>query len=220
MKPQRLHQVLGALSVRHPIFHSEADFQHELAMELHRHDYAVRLEVPIQVNLRNQPVGIQLDLLAINKESGRKTAIELKYITVALEHHIQGETFCLSDNWGTNLSLFDALADLLRVAAVVKEGKADQGFSVFITNAETAWSRNVLNVPIMGREFSIHEGRQLEAGRRLDWSPTTPSVGSVSKKRLAPYAPVEIPSSQTCRWSDYSRLTGVGVKFRYLLLSA
>ena len=220
MKPQRLHQVLGALAVRRPIFHSEADFQHELAMELHRYDYAVRLEVPIQVNLRNHPVGIQLDLLTINQESGRKTAIELKYITVALEQQIQGETFCLSDNWGTNLSLFDVLADLVRVAAVVKAGKADQGFSVLITNAKTAWSRDVLTTKIMAREFSIHEGRQLEAGSRLDWTPPSPGVGSVSQKRLAPYAPVEIPRSQTCRWAEYSQLKGSSCTFRYLLLSA
>ena len=220
MKPEQLRQALGALGVRRPIFHSEADFQHELAIELQRNHYAVRLEVPIQVVLKNQPVGIQLDLLAINQESGQKTAIELKYITVALDHQIKGERFRLNGNWGTNLSLFDTLADLERVEAVVKAGYADQGFSVLITNAETAWSRDVLNTSIMAREFSIHEGRQLEAGSRLDWSPTTPSVGSVSKKRLAPYAPVEIPSSQTCQWNDYSKPTVGGGNFRYLILSA
>ena len=220
MKPEQLQQTLSALAVRRPLFHSEADFQHELAMDLARNHYAVRLEVPIQLALKNQPVGIQLDLLAINQESGQKTAIELKYITVALDHQNNGERFRLSGNWGTNLSLFDTLADLERVASVVKAGKADQGFSVLITNAETAWSRDVTHTSIMAREFSIHEGRQLEAGSRLDWSPTTPGVGSVSKKRLAPYAPVEIPRSQTCGWADYSQHKGAGCTFRYLLLSA
>jgi len=50
----QIEPVLASLSVRRPIFHSEADLQHELAHELRVHDpsLALRLEYPIGADKR------------------------------------------------------------------------------------------------------------------------------------------------------------------------
>ena len=220
MNTETLEKILTRVAARRPVFHSEADFQHELALELGRSHHAVRLEVPIQIKIKNQQVGIELDLLATDPESEVVSAIELKYITAPLEVTNGGESFSLSANWGTNLSLFDALADFERVGAAIMAGKAKQGFTILLTNSTTAWSRDVMNTSILARAFSIHEGRQLFAGEALDWCPPSPGVGSVSKKRLFPYAPVQIPKDQRCRWRDYSRVNGANGIFRYLMLEA
>jgi hypothetical protein len=41
-----VHQIMKTLAVERPVFHSEADFQHALAWELHRQmpEWAMRLE--------------------------------------------------------------------------------------------------------------------------------------------------------------------------------
>jgi hypothetical protein len=220
MNTDTLDKILTRVAARRPVFHSEADFQHALALELSRHHHAVRQEVPIQVKIKGQSVGVELDLLATDPESGVTSAIELKYISAPHDVTNGGEPFSLSANWGTNLSRFDALADLERVSAVIMAGKATQGFTILLTNASTAWSRDVMTTSIMARAFSIHEGRQFVAGETLDWFPPIPTVGSVSKKRLFPYAPVQIPKGQICRWRDYSKMKGANGVFRYLMLDA
>jgi hypothetical protein len=51
--------VLTALAKQRPIFHSEADFQHAIAWEIHKHlpRASVRLERPIASLLRGYPEG-------------------------------------------------------------------------------------------------------------------------------------------------------------------
>ena len=156
-----------------------------------------------------------------NPESGAITAIELKYVKSALSVMHENEKFSLSSGSPTNLSRFDCLADLERVAAIVAAERAKRGFTVFLTNLEEAWSRDVSHAPIKAQAFSLHEGRELVAGDSLDWTLPQPSVGSVSAKRLDPYAPILIPQTQTCSWNDYSKLpVETNGEFRYLLLES
>jgi len=68
MEENELHKALKYLSNRRPVFHSEADFQHELALELERFSYQVRLEVPKQIQLNGSNVKAEIDLL-IQKDS-------------------------------------------------------------------------------------------------------------------------------------------------------
>ena len=39
-----MHDILTDLAEKRSIFHSEADFQHALAWEMHRREYDIRLE--------------------------------------------------------------------------------------------------------------------------------------------------------------------------------
>jgi hypothetical protein len=221
MNPDYLHKTLKALSVRRPIFHSEADFQHELALELNQAGWACRLEVPIEISLKGERVKAEIDLVARSEKEGVSTAIELKYVSSKLLASFNGEEFNLAQNWGVNLSRFDCLADWQRVASIVDSGFVQRGFAVFMTNCEDAWLRDISNVknPPMAKEMSIHEGRDFKKDASLDWFPEAPKVGSVSGKRLHPYAPIVCPESCVCSWTDYSRVSdGKNGRFRYLIL--
>lgn len=221
MKADELHFVLRELSKRRPIFHSEADFQHELALELNRSGWECRLEVPITIKVKGEKAKAEVDLLARSNKAETFYAIELKYVSAKLKASYREESFDLSQNWGVNLSRFDCLADWQRLASIVDSGSAQAGFAVFMTNYEDAWTRDLAKAknPPMAREMSIHEGRNFRKGDALDWHPQTPSVGAVSKKRLPPYSPIICPASVSCVWTDYSheRAEKNG-QFRYLLL--
>ncbi len=221
MNATELRQHLHHVSQRRPVFHSEADFQHELALDLALAGYRVRLEVPRTLVLNGTPVRAELDLL-VQKSDGKSgwTVIELKYVKVATDIMHEGEVYNRAGTWGTNLSRFDALSDLRRVEGIVGAGLAAQGHAVFLTNAADAWNVDVGANMNMAMQFSLHAGRVLPAGVPLGWVPANPTVGSVGKKRLAPYAPIALARAQTCTWTQYSEFPVIAGEFKYLLLSA
>jgi hypothetical protein len=222
MNAPQLHNFLSNLSHRRPVFHSEADFQHELALEISRAGLDVRLEVPLGIPCpdNQERERVEIDLMVRSSGTSEWTAVELKYVKVA-SHFLHGnEVFELKETWGTNLSRFDCLADFQRVERIVQTRHACSGFSVFLTNAEDAWGRNVGVGRNMACRFSIHEGRVLNAAEAHDWTPSNPKVSSVSAKRLPPYAPLVFSSQQICKWTCYSTLAAANGDFRYLMLSA
>ena len=85
-----VHGLMAKLSVRRPVFHSEADFQHAFAwlVQTEMPDYEIRLEYrPIQDERRYLDIWI----------NNTRLAIELKYRTrdAALQH--AGERYNLRD---------------------------------------------------------------------------------------------------------------------------
>ena len=72
-----LHEAMGRLAARRPVFYNEADLQHSLAWEIHllRPEAHIRLEVPL-VEIEAELRSSRLDLLAI--VDGLRLAIELK----------------------------------------------------------------------------------------------------------------------------------------------
>jgi hypothetical protein len=86
-----LQAALARLSTTRPVFHSEADFQHALAWDLHEHypEASVRLE--FRPPLMADHVCIDLWLTGPTYI----TAIELKYKTRPLQTEVNGETFQL-----------------------------------------------------------------------------------------------------------------------------
>jgi hypothetical protein len=68
-----LNQVLESLAEKRPVFHSEADFQHALAWEIHnvKSDASIRLELPV----RADDGAVHLDLLVVCDH--QRFAIEL-----------------------------------------------------------------------------------------------------------------------------------------------
>jgi hypothetical protein len=70
-----VHATLDGLAAQRPLFHSEADFQHAVAWNLHlsRPDAAIRLEQPVQTPLKV----VHVDLVATH--GSEVFACELKY---------------------------------------------------------------------------------------------------------------------------------------------
>ena len=213
-----LKEMLSGLAKSRPVFHSEADFQHELAIQLHSAGWSCRLELPLSVQLKGNRVKAEVDIMTYSLIDKTPIAIELKYVSARLITDHEGEPFNLANNWCSNLSRFDCLADWERVAAIVAAGHAEQGFTIFLTNAEDAWVKDVSQTENLARNMSIHEGRKLIAGESLLW-PENINLDSVGKKRLPPYSPIKCPVPSSCDWSDYS-LLGVekNARFRYLIL--
>lgn len=220
MTKQQLAAFMVPLASRRPIFHSEADFQHELAMDLDRAGYSVRLEVPSVVMLNGEKGRMEIDICAIDPSTRDRTAIEVKYVTMPMVINLGGEGYNLRNNWGTNLSRFDCLADYQRVGSLCAGQQARFGFTIFMTNAEDAWAVDAGETHIMAQQFSIHDGRVMAAGMALNWVPMNPAVGSVTRKRLPPYTPITIPNAATCNWTDYSSLQHPNGRFRFLMLAA
>jgi hypothetical protein len=217
MNAEQLNQTLSNLSRRRPVFHSEADFQHELALELSRAGHPVRLEVPHRVQINDHPIDVEVDVLV--RTGNAWTAIELKYVKRAATIVHGGETFTLAHTWGTNLPRFDCLADLRRVECLVAAGHVTRGFSVFLTYASDAWSKDVSVSEIKSRNFSLHERRLLAAGEALDWHGNEPTRASVTAKRLPPHTPIVPRRDYQLGWRDYSELAHPRGRFRYLLLA-
>src|SRR3546814_12238781 len=75
---------------RRPVFCSEADFQHELAIEIRRLNphQKIRLEYPLGNGQRGA-----IDVLL---QGERTFALELRYLCKGLVIYVDGETFTLS----------------------------------------------------------------------------------------------------------------------------
>jgi hypothetical protein len=81
-----LPQLLIDLAARRPVFHSEADLQHELAWHLREvhPDLRVRLEYPLA-----RPTNAAIDILIRNGDQAM--ALELKYLCQRVEYEVDGE---------------------------------------------------------------------------------------------------------------------------------
>jgi hypothetical protein len=83
-----VREILAIIANKRPIFHSEADFQHAFAWEIHQKlpNASVRLELPVQV--KNQYLHIDVWI----KNPNEVLAVELKYKTRGLSVHFRRRT--------------------------------------------------------------------------------------------------------------------------------
>jgi hypothetical protein len=103
-----LLNVMIALAVGRPVFHSEADFQHAFAWELQRAHPDAR------IRLETRPVrGEHLDVLFT--DSDRRVAIELKYLTAGWAGRLVGESFELLSQGAQDIRAYDCVKDIVRV---------------------------------------------------------------------------------------------------------
>jgi hypothetical protein len=226
MTRDTLITLIQSMAGDRPVFHSEADFQHALAIALMQQGYKVRLEIPLAYQLAGKDTTCELDLLVKDSEDDTVTVIELKYFKKPFQVTIGNELFDLAGSWGTNLSRFDCWADFRRVGALLnspdgKRWKINRGFAVSLTNAPEAWTVDTANENTLAKYFSMHQGRVVAANTSLDWH-DNPGANSVSPKRLKPYAPIIVPADARCDWYDYSNISAGQPSgnslFRFLLL--
>lgn len=159
-----IQPVLDSLSRRRPIFHNEADFQHALAWELReQYDCKIRLERRMNLDSKRRAY---LDIWI--EWNGRRIAVELKYKMSAIEHTFEDETFSLLNQGAQDIGRYDVLKDLQRLEQMVRQGFADEGYLVFLTNDASYYSNPGIEKMTADREFRIHEGRQTSG--TLRWS--------------------------------------------------
>lgn len=197
---------LERLARSRPVFHSEADFQHALAWEIHQQlpQAAIHLEQPV----RTDEATMHVDLWVGPSPA---TAIELKYATRALAVTVEDEEYALKNHGAQALVRYDFVEDIARLERVISAGRCRTGAAVLITNDVNYW-----DIPTkrdcIDAEFRVHEGRVL--GGTLAWTPRA-SAGTTKGREET----ITLSGRYTLRWADYSVLPAPrNGRFRYLLV--
>jgi len=206
LEPDR---IMEALTRSRPLFHSEADFQHAFAWELHRSapECDVRLEVPV----RTTAVAIHLDLLV--RSPFEQVAFELKYKTRALLTSIDGEDFVLTNQAAQDIGRYDFFKDLSRVETFSRAAPRRRGYAIFLTNDSAYWKPP--STPEHGYAgFAMNDGRHVSG--TLSWGART-SEGT----RRGREPEIAIRGHYLLRWKMYSNVANSSYgEFRYLCVSA
>lgn len=198
-------EVLERLAAIGPVFHSEADFQHQLA-------WVVRELAPgVRVRLETRPLPeerLELDVLLTDAGIGERAAVELKYATRALSVEVGSERFRLRNPAAQDVIRHDVVKDLWRLEKLIAAGAVDRGVLLFVTNDQVYWSPSSRDT--VDGAFRLHEGRDL-AGT-LGWASRAGS-GTTAKRDI----PLALTGRYRLAWSDYSVVSdGPGGKFRVL----
>jgi len=201
-----LTEIIKNLSKLRPIFHSEADFQHALAWEIHKQVYVcdMRLEYkPPQITKR-----YYVDIWC--SQGDYVTALELKYKTRRLYANVKDETFDLLTQGAQDHGRYDFLKDIQRLEEIVLKTSVVIGYAIFLTNDSAYWSRGRESQTV-DADFRIHQDRLVTG--ELNWSPNA-SKGTKRNRE----EPIHIKNTYNLNWRDYSDPSAEPYgKFKYLL---
>ena len=190
------------------VFHSEADFQHALAWQIHQAmpESQIRLEFPVLAeDQRRMYVDIWLPV--------EKVAIELKYATRSLELEDNEETYALRNQGAQNLRRYDFLRDIQRLELMRSMPEfCEAGHAVLLTNDLSYW-----NCPrgrdTVDSDFRVHEGREISG--KLAWATHT-SEGTKKGRESS----IWIDGPYRLHWQDYFNFSEkTRGRFRYLAVS-
>lgn len=196
------------LAARRPIFHSEADFQHALAWELHVLDpnLEIRLEVPASYKSQSRAF---IDLVA--RKDGTTIFFELKYKTINTSVEHKGETFNLKTQGAQDQGSYDFLKDISRVESFVKSTKSALGYAIMLSNDRRYWTQRRGINPI-DADFQLLDDRVLSG--QLAWA-THAGIGSIKGRE----APIDLERRYPIKWLSYSEIAGSNTsQFRFLSL--
>lgn len=198
-----LDAALAILSSERPIFHSEADFQHALAWQVHAQlpQANIRLEYR---PLPKEPIYIDL---WIELPDGL-IAIELKYPTRRLDVTVNGEHYSLANQAAQNNRRYDFVKDIVRLEYVIDALPRVTGYAVLLTNDSGHWSASRRN-ETADAAFRIHDGATLSG--TLAWAQ---SVRRANTSRMEAHS---LRGVYPIGWRDYSSLQGINeyARFRY-----
>ena len=188
-----MDEILSALARQRPVFHSEADFQHAFAWEIHQQFpmASVRLELPVQV--RNQFLHIDVWVTY----QGKVLAVELKYKTRGLSIQLGNEQYHLKNQRAQDTGRYDFLKDIQRLERVGALYRNFTGYAILLTNDSAYWAKPT-NFKTVDADFRLHDGRAIEGA--LAWSDRA-SDGTKKNRERA----IELQGKYRLRWTDYSR---------------
>lgn len=203
--PPDIHSVMKVLAAQRKVFHSEADFQHAFAWELHlrQPNASIRLEKP----LRTAGKSLHLDFLI--EHAGKSVAVELKYKTRSLKLSLDGEDFHLSSHSAQDLGRYDFIKDICRLEEITSTISDCEGWAIMLTNDSAYW-KTPLNTETVDAAFRLTEGRILNGD--LAW---TDQASAGTKKNRE--SDLSVSGKYKLAWEDYSSVTSQSYSdFRYL----
>lgn len=185
--------LMARLAARRPVFHSEADFQHEIAGEARGIADAVRLEVPHET-----PEGrIAVDVVL--RRATSRFGIELKYWKRRLQADVDGERFDLANQGAHDICRYDLWSDVARLERLVDSGAFTGACAIALTNDQGYW--NVGGDGTIDAAFRMHDGRLAEGS--LAWAS---HAGAGTMRGRA--EPIDLRRVHTVGWRDYSVVAG------------
>jgi hypothetical protein len=189
------------------IFHSEADFQHAFAWELHKMEptASVSLERPYKTSGAN----LHLDLLFQN--NGRSLAVELKYKTLKLQHGTNEHGYQLLDQRAQDVGRYDFIKDILRLETITKAIPNCIGWAILLTNDASYW-KPPSHENTADSNFRLTDGATLSGTR--SWG-SKASAGTMKNREK----PLALNGVYKIAWRDYSIVSPErNGKFKYLAL--
>ena len=198
-----VEQAMERMAHGRPVFHSEADFQHALAwqIQLDQPAASIRLERRMSTTPR-----LELDLLV--EHAGRTLAVELKYPRAALTIELGDEAYDLRLG-APDVESYAVVKDVWRLERLVREGVADEGCALVLSNHRGIWEPSSTGRETLGDAFRLTDGAVISG--LCAWRPT---------EKTWPGKPIELAGSYELRWRDYATVPGHrGARsFRYLLI--
>jgi hypothetical protein len=202
-----IEDIMKPLSKARPIFHSEADFQHAVAWEIHNRfpQSRIRLEYPPLKIGRN----VHIDICCIIENLFYP--IELKYKTRTLRTNCQGEYFKLLSQSAQDIGRYDFAKDLERLENIIEVYSDAVGYLVFLSNDSSYWKPSRQSSSI-DADFRLHEDRVLTG--LLKWD-SKASEGTTKGRERS----LNIKGIYKINWLAYSRITDNPYgEFRYIAL--
>jgi len=196
----RIDEYMMQLARKRPVFHSEADFQHELAWLIHekQRNSSIRLEYPRTID--GKPAYVDILIRQAN------CAIELKYKTAKQRVEIEGEVFALKGQNAQDTGCYDFLKDVERLEWLVDNRIIEHGYAVFLTNDQKYWLEPQ-SVNTHRYNFRICSGRSLHNGN-LGWREgTAPGSMRGREDHILIRGPYEL------QWREYSKVKGKPFKY-------
>jgi len=183
------------------IFHSEADFQHHLAWQIHREfeDAELRLEYPLSKNNSNR-----WEYCDILLKSPCHVGIELKYKTTSMRRVVNKERFELKNQGAQDIGRYDFLKDISRLENWCEQGRIDSGCAIILTNDHLYWTP-LQNLNTVDRNFRIHNKTISGA---LSWGEEASSGTTQNREQ-----PIVLKNRYSLKWQDTP-----DPDFRYLLI--
>jgi hypothetical protein len=196
-----INDVMTRLSKRRPVFHSEADFQHELAYEVRLGDPSlnVRLELPVVT-----PFSGAIDIIILGKY---RFVLELKYLCKRFVTTLDGEEFALKDQSGRDIRRYDVCKDVKRMEDYAE--RTGYGAAVLVLSNDPAYWQERRSSVTADSAFNISHLRKL-AGT-LQWG-SKAGLGTIRRRE----ASLDIKGTYELAWREYSKIGDKGGDFRYL----
>lgn len=227
---------LNSLSARKCIFHSEAEFQFELAWEIKNKlsdkykKMEVRFEFPAQ-KLRNNSSLLKgmgdsrsrpaIDLLVIIND--RWYPIELKYITAKLSD----DEYNLVDGNGTDKA-FNFIYDIKRIElfADAYKDNFDKGFSILLTNNQSYYNSKKINTNTFNYDsFYLTDNRIIggtvwyKSEAKIRHETPQKANQNVKLRKIDEKKYFNLRAAYPIKWEYYSSVHGQGInsKFKYVI---
>lgn len=200
-----LIKTMNNLSIKRPVFHSEADFQFSLGWELkvNESNFDIIMERPFQFKNIDYSQKIELDILV--KNNNDIFGIELKYVTEKFIDTINSERFNLKDHAATNLRRYDFYKDISRLELLKENNEIKKGYVIFLTNV-LSYKKHTNG---MGGNFNFSDNYNILPSE-YSWL-KSPNINSIGKQRNSSLI---IKNNYQCIWEEYSSK----YKFNYILL--